>query len=38
MLNGNDFCASRNGLGICGHQIPHALSQTRLPTARWYGL
>ena len=37
MPNDDDFGAPRNGLGICGHQIPHALSQTRLPTARLYG-
>ena len=35
--NDYDFGAPRNGLGIFGHQIPHALSQTRLPTARLYG-
>ena len=37
MPNDDDFGAPRNGLGIRGHQIPHALSQTRLPTARLYG-
>ena len=37
MPNDDDFGAPRNGLGICGYQIPHALSQTRLPTARLYG-
>ena len=36
MPNDDDFGAPRNGLGICGHQIPHALSQSRLPTARLY--
>ena len=35
MPNDDDFWAPRNGLGIFGHQIPHALSQTRLPTARF---
>ena len=34
IANDDDFGAPRNGLGIRGHQIPHALSQTRLPTAR----
>ena len=34
--NDDDFGTPRNGLGICGHQIPHALSQTRLPTARLF--
>ena len=33
--NDDNFGAPRNGLGIFGHQIPHALSQTRLPTARF---
>ena len=37
MPNDDDLGAPRNGLGICGHQIPHALSQTKLPTARLYG-
>ena len=37
MPNDDDFGAPRNGLGIFGHQIPHALSQTRLPTTRLYG-
>ena len=35
MPNDDDFGAPRNGLGIFGHQILHALSQTRLPTARF---
>ena len=34
--NDDNFGTPRNGLGICGHQIPHALSQTRLPTARFF--
>ena len=37
MPNDDDLGAPRNGLGIFGHQTPHALSQTRLPTARLYG-
>ena len=28
MPNDDDFGAPRNSLGICGHQIPHVLSQT----------
>ena len=36
MPNDDDFGTPRKGLGICGHQIPHALSQTRLPTACLY--
>ena len=35
MPNNDDSGAPRNGLGICGYQIPHALSQTKLPTARF---
>jgi hypothetical protein len=35
MPNDDDCGALRNGLGVCGHQIPHALSQTRLPIARF---
>ena len=35
MPNDDDFGAPRNGLGIFGHQIPHALSQTKLPLARF---
>ena len=35
MPNDDDFGTPRNGLGIFGHQIPRALSQTRLPTARF---
>ena len=37
MPNDDDSGAPRNGLGICGYQIPHALSQTKLPTARFNG-
>ena len=33
MPNDDDLGAPRNGLGIRGHQIPHAQSQTRLPIA-----
>ena len=35
MPNDDDFGASQNGLGICGHQISHALSSTWLPAARF---